>query len=172
MASAAFKIEPVEEVPLEREALDDAGGDMVAAVELLTRRIMAEPRVVGEDQLGSWARAWAYERVHSLVRRDRQSSLRPVVANDTFGQSLQGAMQAELTRMMDTPIFGGKKLRDATVEEVRESARRYALLAEDTGRKARWQNAVADVAEKKKGKTIGSALTEKVLVELWDKSDV
>lgn len=171
MASAALKVEPVEEIPLEREALEEAGGDLIAAIELLTSRIMAEPRIVGEDQLGSWARAWASAKVYSLIAHDRKASLRPV-ANDTFGDALKGAMQAELTRMMDTPLFGGKRMRDATVEEVRESARRYALLAEDTGRKARWQELVAEAAEKKRAKTIGTALTEKVLVELWDKSDV
>lgn len=171
MVSAALKMEPAEEMPLERLALEEANGDLVGAVNWLTSQIMAEPRIVGDEQLASWARAWAYAKVHSAIASERKTALRPVT-NDTFASALSGAMQSELTRMMDTPLFGGKRLRDATVEEVRESARRYALIAEDTGRKARWQSAVADAAEKKRGKTIGTALDEKTLTRLWDESDV
>lgn len=171
MASAALKVGPTEEVSLERMALDDAGGDMIRAVELLTSQIMAEPRIVGKEQLGTWARAWAYAKVHALVANERKSSLRPV-GNDSFGEALKGAMQTELTRLMYTPLFGGKRMCDATPDEVRESARRYAMIADDTGRKARWQEAVAEAAEKKRGRTIGEALNEKTLARLWDQSDV
>lgn len=171
-AAALIKDEQVEEIRIEQLALDDAGGDPEKAVELLTDRILEQPDII-QAHVRDWARAWAHGKVHDLLSTKRASIILAVSNNSgNFANSLAVAMKNERDRMMDMPLFGGKRLADATPEEVRESSRRYSALASDTARKARWQSMVADAAEAKGGGIIGKALTEKALTQLWEKSDV
>jgi len=156
------------EITLEEEALAGADGDMVEAVNILTARILSN----GDAQrmMPEWARAWAYDRVHELVAQRRRVILREAPSKD-FGPSLQVAMRNEIGRYMNTPIFGGKRLGDATPDEVRESARRYGLLANDANRKARWYEMIADAASKKGDAPISKTLSEQALAQMWEQSD-
>lgn len=170
MANAAVVIE-VEEVPIERIALDDADGDPQAAVEILTERILAQPEIV-QAHLPEWARAWAHQKIHGLISSKRQAIIRAVNSNTSFTDALGAAMQSNYNRLMDMPIFGGaKRLADATPEEVRESAARYQSLAAINSQQARFQRKVADEAEKKGEGTIGKVLTEEALTRIWSEAD-
>lgn len=170
MPAAAAKVIESEEAPIEQLALDDAGGDPQAAVDLLTERILAQPEIV-QEHLPDWARAWAHAKVHGLIASRRQRILRSVNSGSLFADALGTAMNNEWTRLMDMPIFGGKRMGDSTPEEVRESAARCHSLAADYGRKARWQKMVADEAEKKGEGVIGKVLTEDALTRLWSEAD-
>lgn len=172
-ASTLRKDEQVEEIRIEQIALDDAGGDPDKAVELLTERILEQPEIV-QAHLPEWAKAWAYHKVRMLLGQRRVSILAAVGGGNsgTFADHLATAIKNEADRLMDLPIFGGKRLADATAEEVRESARRYAALASDNARKARFYDLVADAAEKKGGGVIGKVLNENGLTSLWEKADV
>lgn len=159
-----------EELPIERIALDDANGDLPTAVNLLTARILAHPEIV-KQHLPEWARAWAHAKVHGLIAARRQTILRSVGKSSQFSTALAGAMSNEMQRLMETPIFGGKRLADATPAEVRESAARYQALADNNAQMARWQRLVADAAAEKDAETIGAALTEATLARLWSEAD-
>ena len=167
----AAQLKPETVISLERLALDEAGGDAPRAVEILTDRILANPEIV-QAHLPDWARAWAHAKVHGLIASKRQAILRVAGRSDGFANALVGAMSNELARLMDTPIFGGKRMAEATPEEVRESATRYQALADNNARMARWQRLVADEAAAKKGSTIGETLTEATLARLWSEADV
>lgn len=169
MAVAAKVIEP-EEIPLERIALDDAGGDPQAAVELLTDRILGEPEIV-QTHLRDWARTWAHQKIHGLLKSKRQAIIRAVNSNDTFSNALNAAMKSNFDRLMDMPIYGGKRLADATPDEVRESARRYQEVADNNSQQARFQRKVAEEAEKKGEGPIGKVLTEEALSRIWSEAD-
>ena len=168
-SSVAKVVQVIDDEPIERIALDDAKGDPVAAVELLTKRILADPDIVRDD-FHKWAHSWSHAKVYGLLAQQRRTILR-VVNSDNFASALSSAMNNEMVRLMDMPIFGGKRMADATPAEVRESAKRYELLADDTARKARWQNMVAAEAEKVGADVIGAALTEDALVRLWGAAD-
>lgn len=156
------------ELTLEEIALDDARGDMMEAVKILTARILANGDAV--RMMPDWARAWAYDRVHELVAQRRRVILKEAPSK-SFGPNLEVAMRNEVGRFMNTPIFGGKRLGDATPEEVRESARRYGLLADDASRKARWYELIANEAAKKGDKPVSETLSEDDLAQMWEKSD-
>ncbi len=158
------KIMP-DEVPLEQIAFDEANGDPPKAVEILTARVLAEPEIVSAH-LSDWARAWAHAKIHGILAAQRKSILRSVGSSDKFGNSLAAAMSNELGRLMDMPIFGGKRLGDATPYEVRESAARYQAIANNNATEARWQLMVADEADEKGGGIIGKVLNEETLTRL------
>ncbi len=170
MAAAARKIEP-EEVSLERLALDEAAGDPPRAVEILTERILAEPDIV-QAHLRDWARAWAHAKIHYLLAARRKAILRAVGNGETFANGLATAMSNEFSRLMDMPIFGGKRLGDATPDEVRESAVRYQAIANNNATEAQWHRKVADAAEAKGAGLIGELLTEEELSGLRNEADV
>ena len=159
----------LEELPLERIALDEADGDLPLAVEILTDRILSQPEIV-QAHLRDWARAWAHAKVHGLIAAKRKAIVRSINSRGSFAASLAGAMSNEMLRLMDTPIFGGKRIADATPAEVRDSAARYQALADNNAQMARWQRLVAD--EAKDAETIGAALTEATLARLWSAADV
>jgi hypothetical protein len=53
------------------------------------------------------------------------------------------ALQDTATSMLDFPLFGGKRLRDANATEIIESADKYDGLANDARIKSRWLRSVA-----------------------------
>ncbi|AJA07461.1 hypothetical protein SKP52_02630 [Sphingopyxis fribergensis] len=159
----------IETVPLERIALDDAGGDPQAAVEMLTDRILAEPEIV-QSHLRDWAKAWAHAKVHSLLANQRKRILGTATGTG-FAKALAAGMEAEMGRWMDMPLYGGKLMKNATPDEVRESAASYQAIADHNAGEARWQRKVADAADAKGGGIIGKVLNEKTLAALRSEAD-
>jgi hypothetical protein len=173
MMSRKPKPVPVEHVSIQQQALDDAGGDMSLAVEMLSERLLAD-RTLCNSMLPQLVHCWASDAIRDLLQKQRRSVIRAIDGSGSsaaFGAALGQAMRNEATRLMDMPIFGGKRLADATPEELRESARRYDLVATDARRKARFHQLVADAAAKKGDGPIGKTLTERTLITLWEKSD-
>lgn len=156
---------------LARAALDDADSDLEAATDALTAKLLASPELI-KTHLRKIVSEWARQQIMAVLKGRRQHIIE-VARTGSFQEGLQTAMRNELTRLMDIPIFGGKRLGDATPEEVRESAARYNALAKDTARKAHWQQLVADTAEKNGGASspIASTLSEATLNKLWEEAD-
>lgn len=163
-----------EEITLEELALEEADGDMQQAVEIMTDRLLENPAYV-KSLLREWAKAWAYDRVHSFVALKRRIAMQARPNDARAAEALRVAVRMNALRVMDTPIFGGKRLGDATVEEMRESARRYEMLADDTRRKACWHALIADEAEKRVGVSsetpIGDILSEEVVASLKEQAN-
>lgn len=176
MATAARAIEP--EVTgglgekLEVAALDATGGDVVRAIDYMVERVLEN-----EDMLRAhreeMCRIWARQRIGNALQSWRHKIIKYAENPARFADQLAGAMGAEYSRLMDMPLFGGKRLGDATALEIRESANRYASISKDAARKARWQISVADAAEQGGSAElpIKSILSEATLTKLWSDAD-
>lgn len=91
-----------------------------------------------------------------------------------FQSALTQAVNANWSRMMDAPIWGGKKIADATPDEIRESARNFALNGNSMLRRSRFEIAIAEAAEKNgagSNEPVRNVLSPTTFEQLWEKSD-
>lgn len=114
----------------------------------------------------------------SLANQVGQSAVRgasnstPRASADAFVRDLAGAVQRNHLRMMDMPLWGGKRLRDATPDEIRASAEQYRTRGSTMLRLARFQTAVAEkAAAADMTKPIGSTMSADEIDALWEASD-
>lgn len=151
-------------------ALDDAGGDLETAADALSAKILSSPDLI-KTHLAKIVEAWAHEQIRFALRDQRKSIVRSASAMSRPG--LDAAMRNELARLMDMPIYGGKRIGDATPAEIRASAGQYRTSARSYGVQATWQEAVAAAAEKNgpADKPIKSTLSEATLAKLWEEAD-
>lgn len=169
-------VQPVANTPEEltlaemaREELDKAENDIEKAVIALRDRIMDDVSLV-RDNLQKWIENVARQRV-ALVFKNRRTMIERV--HSDFGTALASAMEAEFTRFMEMPLFGGMPLGRSTAADVRESAAQYEKMSSTAARRARWQYAVAEAAEKNADRsdaTISQTLSEATLAKLWEAS--
>ncbi len=158
------------------DALNRMGGDSALAINMLADRLLADPELI-EANLAAMAKSWAREQVGAALTEWRAQIIRQasgiVPRPPAYAGQLAAAMVAEHSRMMDFPLYGGKRLGDATIAEVRESAASYAAISRDTGRKARWQAMIAEAAAATGDELapIQSILSEATLVNLWGEAD-
>ncbi|MEQ5789054.1 hypothetical protein J3454_14250 [Erythrobacter sp. NFXS35] len=169
---------------LAQEAIELACQDRAAARATLVATVLADAALQArhlEYIVGIWAEA----EISTAITNRRATVMREVTASvervngTAFQSALREAAANNLARFADMPIWGGKRLADATPAELRESARRYALLSSDAARKSRWQELVADAADAKvsaKRKAtpetpIGTLLDEVTLRNLWEQAD-
>lgn len=176
MTACAKPVQADDEVSVEQQAFFDAEGDPERAIDLLTSRILADPKIVS-SYLPEWAKTWARQRISNIVANGRAKIIRVVSSAQPaetggFSKALGQAMSNEFRRLMDMPIHGGKRIADATPDEVRESAAWYQQTANGYARMACWQHAVAVEAAKNGGDTIGASLSEATLTRLWSEANV
>lgn len=170
-------VTPTLDQTAEQQALDEAGGDASRAIEILTRSILADEVRIAE-LLPNLVHNWAASRIGAeLANRRRaifaaQAQHRIEIESPRIAPDLRRAARNERLRLLDTPIWGGKRLADATPAELRESARQYSEKSTDMARKARWQNAIADAAAKKGNGPVGAHLSEDAVAKLWEKANV
>lgn len=162
---------------IERKALKDAKGDVGKAVTLLTERILSDKKFI-DMMLPEWAKLWAYQKVHGAIAADRREVIVTNMQSKidggscaSFTSALKSAVASEKARFLDMRIFGGKRIADATADELRESARRYRELAEDTSIKSRFHAMIADAVDKAKAATAGQAVSEDQLSTLWNEAE-
>lgn len=167
--------EPDEIAELVAAALDDSDGNIIEAADALADKLIQTPALV-KEHLRDWARSWAYHRITDILAIRRKSIVRGLAGPTPaagFQNALGAAVQSEFDRLMDMPLFGGKRLGDATAAEVRESAERYDTKAKDMARKARWQIAVAEAVESGSNgedATVRGTLAEATLIRLWEEA--
>jgi len=166
---------------LVRMAMEATEYSSAAAVDWALGWIRSNPawRAAHEEEI---IRAWLVVRVGMVTKNERQACAEErqgggySTANVTpFKSALTEAVNANYSRMIDSPIWGGKRIGDATPEEIRESARQFDLHGKSMIRKARWQVAVADAAEANGAgvnEPVRSALTPKTFEQLWEEADV
>ncbi|RYG81390.1 MAG: hypothetical protein EON59_14700 [Alphaproteobacteria bacterium] len=128
------------------------------------------------------ARRWANDTVGREIMTASQSTfgVRRVghAASEAtvvpFQSALTEAVNSNFSRLMDSPIWGGKKIGDATPEEIRESARQFGDNGRTLLRKSRWQLAIADAAEKNGAginEPVRKVLSPKTFEQLWEQTD-
>ena len=142
-----------------REALDDADNDVAKASEALKARLLTRPEVL--DRIITEVVSVAVStRVGGAMRSERRAiilgSMRQIGGG---GRDAVRALSAVVGRsILDFPLAGGVRLRDATREQVIEQAALYERFAADQAHKARWLNAIA--ADVPPGAVVGTAITE------------
>lgn len=140
---------------LARQAYDASDGTIQDATEILFRRATSDHAFITE-KLPEIVRSWCAEQIGHLVGSVRLAAwTAPNYDAKGKGERLANAITASL---LDFPLPGGKRLADATPEEVREGAAFFRSQAEDMSWKARWLDKVAEKVGRKP--RVAAAVTE------------
>lgn len=171
--AAPRKNDPSPELTIEevaRRAFADASGDVDEAVGMFERAIRQSQRLrdaLTEPLITSACR----EAINALVRKNRHSAWTgaepraPVrSAPPTAEAQASRVVQLASGTLLMFPLPGGKRLSEATREDVTEAATFYGRQAADMGVKARWLRLIAQSLPA--DKTVGEAITDKRLREL------
>lgn len=148
------------------EAYSASDGSIQAAVDTLYQLATADKTFIAE-KLPEIVRAWCDERIRMHVGAIRLSTWTPPNA-DPKGKGAR-LTNAIANSLLDFPLPGGKRLGDATPQEVRAGAAMYRMQADDMAWKARWLEKVADAAGRKR--TISAALSESDLRKLQEQTN-
>lgn len=167
-AAAAQKVvEPEAEVTLRSEAqaaLQNAGGDVTAATEALTARVLKDPDFIS-IHMSDVVKTACYQAVASVMRSERRVVWTTPQPTSVERRAQVNALAAGGQRtLMDFPLPGGKKLGEAFRPEVAEAATLYGSQARDMAWKSRWLELVAQSLPD--GKPVRVALTPERLAEL------
>jgi hypothetical protein len=171
LAPAADPEQALKASELAAQFLADANDDRDRAAELLADYLLSRPALL-RVHLMSLVLTWAKGQIGAALSKRREAIISAASRPDS-GERLVSAMRNEFTRLMDMPLYGGKRLGEATAVELRESARQYAQLAKATSTQAAWQEKVAAAAEKNGSPTdrISAVLSEKTLAKLWEETN-
>lgn len=151
---------------LAREALAGVDGDTEKATDILTKRLMKDRPLLRSVIHGAIRDAVSY-RTELAMRENRRrilhavSSPPPAPGRDSVISLAAGIRES----LLDMPLAGGLRLRDATREQVSDQANRYAALAKDTGHKARWLSLIAQSVPD--GKVVGDVMNDERAAELF-----
>ena len=100
-----------------QECMDSCAGEEATAVELAKKRLNEDKQLF--DSLIWLLLDWALpELVDKCTHRTRAQILRLASANPDDTSGLHSVMQAARQRYMDFPLKGGKRLGDATRDEI------------------------------------------------------
>ncbi|MGH2341100.1 hypothetical protein ACRC7T_06400 [Segnochrobactraceae bacterium EtOH-i3] len=157
-----------------RAALNRSDGDVVAATNALCRDLsdVKTLRSVVSDVVA----ITAHDLVSTAMRSDRQAILRRASAplpdnltpSDPNGRARVEAFARAMAGIMDYPLSGGLKLRNATRADLVRQAAIHASFASDHNAKARWFSALADRTPE--GATVGSILAPDVVITLYNEN--
>ncbi len=146
-----------------RDALNRNGGSVNAAVAdlvALLQQDVATLRAVIHDAVTD---AVTY-RVQHEIRNRRSAIVAQQSRPEPRGQVV--ALAAGITAsLLDMPLAGGTKLRDADRDAVLDQSRRYEAISSDTGRKARWLALIGQSVPP--GRKVGEIITERRAADLW-----
>lgn len=143
------------------EAMEQADGDVLeatAALEAMARNDVSVWQVLTEQLL----KTACYDACRSICRSERR------VIWNTTGSDAGGKgdrVKAHGNMLMDFPLPGGMKLRDATKQDLMDAAGFYERQAAQMTAVASWLSAIAS---KVKTKTVGDTLTEVQLRAIKD----
>lgn len=165
-APAEAELSPTD---LAREALAEANNLSNDAVAIMVKRVLEDETFFAqyrEAMVGEWCR----RRVEIVLKDNRRDAVNGVVRVD--GQIFRDAAQANATRLMEMPIWGGKPIGEATADEIYESADLHDKTARTHTQQAEWQAAVAKALEKNgnPGDKCRDCLSETTLAALWEET--
>lgn len=146
-----------------QEYLTEAGGDTAAATRRLVLRLRDDEALrtaIAKEAI----EAFAYLLVEQKMRNERMAiwtaNSRAATPKTPVSALANGLVRA----LLDFPLAGGKRLRDATREEVLEQARIYTATARDASQKALWLRMIA--ARTQEGMRVGDCITEEAAATL------
>lgn len=152
-----------------KAALDDAKGDLSGAAKMMEQAVRASSslRTAVTDPLIAQACYDAVRRQIKWARREAWTGTK-----HRGSQSTPEVIQAQQSRVVHLaagtlamfPLPGGKRLGEATREEIVAAADFYGRQASDMGAKARWLRLIGQSLPD--GKRVSDVLTDKRLREL------
>lgn len=169
--NAAIQLpEPAPE-PKDAETVTEAAADaleqsdnVLDAAGLLERRAVREP-ALRDALLAPFLSQACYQAVSLACRHSRRKIW--TAPNYTKGGNGQRVV-AHAKSLLDFPLPGGLRLRDATKKEVLAGANVYGQYADDMAGKARWLKAIAERLSGRK--KVATVLSESELEDLREKS--
>ena len=149
---------------LARDVLAEHDGMTAPAIEDLADRI------AGDDGLlailaGDLIREASQSVTYGAMLADRAAIMRTVKTGMTRAHGL-ALVDFTSGSLLDFPLAGGRRLRDATHDEVERQANLYAVRAADEAHKARWLSAVA--AKVPAGLKVGDVLDAASVTKLYE----
>ena len=144
-----------------QEIMEQAEGDVLTATELL--EAFARQNVqVWQAVTESLLRTACYDACRAICRGERR-----VIWNAPGYDAGGGGerVKAHSASLMDWPLPGGKKLRDATKKDLLDAAGFYSMQASQMAAVSTWLECIA---AKVKAKTVGETLTDTQLRKLRD----
>lgn len=142
-----------------REALTDNDGSVDYAVTEVLARLNRNPRAYVEaieEALESGVRN-AVER-EMRATRSKIFYGAPPASKINFTSAVQMLAETNRQMLLDFPLAGGVRLRDATRDQVLTQAEMYRATESDARRKRRWLEAIAGLVSD--GQTVGDAVSE------------
>lgn len=163
---------------LAREALKEAKGRTEVAANKLLFRLHADKALM-RQVIMSALRIAIKQQIQTDTNHIRESivtSINRQNAANTINREKDKSRvivlaEAVSSCLLDMPLAGGKKLRDAGHAEVMAQIDRYEKLAGNMTHKARWLRLIAQsVPTWPPGKRVGSIITEKRALELFEEA--
>ena len=163
---------------LARQALAFTKGNTEKAVKRILRLLKNDEKLL-ESVIEAAVNDAVYHRVQSSIRHQRSVIERDIDRQNAAATIDRGRdkQRAELSGsiiascLLDMPLAGGIKLRDAGHAEVMAQIERYEQLAGNMSHKARWLRLIAQsVPTWPPGKRVGSLITEKRALELFEET--
>ncbi len=148
---------------LAREALNRNKGGVAAAVADLVTSLQRDATMLRAVIQGAVNDAVTYRVQHEI--RDRRSTIIAQHARQEQRGTVVALAAGITASLLDMPLAGGMKLRDADRDAVLDQSRRYEAISSDTGRKARWLALIGQSVPA--GRTVGDVVTEERAADLW-----
>jgi hypothetical protein len=155
---------PVSIRALARETLRECDGKTKDAIDLLTKKLASDKRLMREVVADAVVIA-STELIEGAMRHTREAV--------TYSASQARAGVVALANgikfaILDFPLAGGVKLRDATPAQVKEQIDRYDAIGRDVLHKARWLRLVAKATGH--NQRVGDALDDDRAQHLWNEA--
>lgn len=168
--SAAPNLEPeVTLSSLAREHLAKNGNDTEKAVKTLMARLRKDAGLLRALIEAALRSAIQYQVEHSM-RSKRAAIIRAAGANPGPGRAGVIALaQGIAASYLDMPLANGRRLRDATRDEVTAQSDRYGAASRDMGHKSRFLRLIAQSVPG--NRKVGEVITDARAAELWARAD-
>jgi len=160
---------------LAREALEEVDGNTEKAVSRLLYQLKNNPQLL-KKIIEAAVHDAVYHRVQYNIRHNRTSIERSIDrqnAAQTINRKrdkdrVVALAEVVSSTLLDMPIAGGKKLRDASRAEVVAQIERYEKQAGTMSHRARWLRLVLQSVPE--GKRVGKVITEQRALELFEEA--
>lgn len=145
-----------------RRALDEADGDVRQAVEIFSGWV-AKDKMLRNSVVSAVFSLAGKSQISGHNRHDRATISK---AADSGRASVEALATGMTRTLLDFPLIGGKKLRDANRDDLGAAIETYRKQADTNIHRAKWLTAIADMTPKQG--VVSDVLDEDKALELWE----
>jgi|SRR5882724_4986386 len=163
---------------LVRAVLEEVEGNSAKAIQRVMFRLTNNPQLLKRIVEAAVNDA-VYHRVQNTIHHNRTAIERSIdqknaaltIDRERDKNRVVALAEAVSSCLLDMPLAGGKKLRDASHAEVMAQIDRYEKLSGNMAHKARWLRLIAQsVPTWPPGKPVGKVITEQRALELFEEA--